>query len=58
MVVKVIPYAKGKNRQLEMFEYLKMKYDELKWRATRTTIKNRLGYLKKIIEADKRAIDE
>ena len=58
MVVKVIPYAKGKNRQLEMFEYLKMKYDELKWRATRTTIKNRLGYLKKIIEADMRAIDE
>ena len=55
MVVKVVPYAKGKNRQLEMYDYLKMKYDELKWRATRTTIKNRLGYLKKIIDADLKA---
>jgi len=52
LVVKIIPFSQGKNRQLDMFDYLKRKYDELNWRATRTKIKNRLGYLKKIIEAD------
>jgi len=52
LVVRLIPFAQGKNRQLEMFDYLKRKYDELNWRATQTAIKNRLGYLRKIIEAD------
>jgi len=55
MVVKVVPYGTGKNQQLAMFDYLKMKYDELKWRATRTAIKSRFNYLKTIIKAD---IDE
>lgn len=52
LLVKIIPARVDENRQLEMFDYLKRKYDELKWRASRAEIKSRLGYLKKIIEAD------
>lgn len=52
LLIKVIPYHTGQNRQTEMYDYLKRKYDELKWRASKTEIKSRLGYLKKIIESD------
>lgn len=52
LLIKIIPYRRGQNRQTEMYDYLKRKYDELKWRASKTEIKNRLSYLKKIIESD------
>jgi plasmid replication initiation protein len=52
LMLKIVPYRSGGDWQLEMYNYLKRKYDELKWRASRTEIKSRLGYLKKIIEAD------
>lgn len=52
LIVKAIPYRSGQNRKTEVYDYLKRKYDELKWRASKTKITSRLGYLKKIIEAD------
>ena len=52
LIIQIVPYKAGRNRQTDMYDYLKSKYDELNWRATRITIKRRLGYLKKIIEAD------
>jgi plasmid replication initiation protein len=38
--------------ETELYDYLKRKYDELNWRADKTEIKNRFGYLKKMLEAD------
>jgi len=55
MIVKIVPQTAKKNRQLEMYDYLKSKYDELKLRAEKTEIKRRFGYLRKIIEADLKA---
>lgn len=52
LLIKIVPYRHGKGWQLEMYDYLKRKYDELRWRDSRTQIKSRIGYLKKIIEAD------
>jgi hypothetical protein len=47
-----VRYQTGKNNILDLYNYLKSKYDELNWRNSRTIIKNRFGYLKKILEAD------
>lgn len=55
LMLKIIP--PDNKAQIERYDYLKRKYDELKWRAERTEIKNRFGYLKTIIEADIAAID-
>lgn len=55
LIVQIMPYnGKGgmEGYKLEIFDYLKRKYDELNWRAGRAKIKSRFGYLKKIIEAD------
>ena len=52
IIVNIIPYQPGKTMQLNIYKYLKRKYDELKWRDSMTKIKNRMGYIKKIIEAD------
>ena len=52
LIVKIVPHVTGKNRELERYNYLKHKYDELNWRNSKTRIKNRYGYLKKIIEAE------
>lgn len=52
LLIRIIPPRVGDNRQLEIYDYLKRKHDELKWRSGRTEIKSRIGYLKKIIEAD------
>lgn len=38
--------------ELERYHYLSRKYAELEWRSNQTDIKNRFGYLKKIISAD------
>jgi len=50
LIIKIIPY--GDKAEIKHYNYLKQKYDELNWRAARTQIKNRFGYLKKIIEVD------
>jgi len=52
LAVKIIPYKAGQNTQLEIYNYLKRKYDELNWRAGMNKIKKRFGYLKKLIEID------
>lgn len=52
LVIKVVPYRSDKNNMTAMYDYLKLKYDELKWRASQTEIKNRMGYLKSLIKAD------
>ena len=52
LAVKIIPYKTGQNVQLEIYNYLKRKYDELNWRAGMKQIKKRFGYLKKLIEID------
>lgn len=52
LAVKVVPYQSGKNNLVEIYNYLKRKYDELNWRASQTAIKSRMGYLKKIIEVE------
>lgn len=54
MAIKIVPPRKENDWQLEIFDYLKRKYNELKWRASTTSIKSHMGYLKKIIEADMR----
>jgi len=58
MIVKIVPQNGNKNRQLEMYDYLKSKYDQLNLQASRTTIKRRFGYIKKIIESDLKEIDD
>jgi len=52
LIVKIVPHNPNKNRQLEMYDYLKSKYDELRLRASQKDIKRRFGYIKKIIEVD------
>lgn len=52
LVIKIIPYSMSNNNQIEYYNYLKKKYDELILRSSKTHIKNRFGYLKAIIEAD------
>ena len=51
LVLKAIPIRPKQDFLLDAYHYLKRKHDELKWRAEKTEIKNRMGYLKKIIEA-------
>jgi len=51
LLVQIIPYKPGGN-ELEMYQHLKRRYDELNWQAGRRDIRNRFGYLKKILEAD------
>jgi hypothetical protein len=52
LLVMIIPPESGERRQLEMFGHLKRRYDELNWRAGRSEIRNRFGYLKKLLEED------
>jgi len=58
MIVKIIPYdaKKGKEEyKMDIFDYLKRKYDELKRRAKRndlSEVQRRFGYMKKTIEID------
>ena len=59
LIIKAMPYSgKGKEKYtLDAYDYLKRKYDELNMQAGRREIKNRFGYLKKIIEADANSAD-
>jgi len=55
LLVEILPHKVGSSAhdfQLRAFHHLKHRYDELNWRAERTDIKNRFGYLKKLLEAD------
>lgn len=56
LIIKIMPYGSVKGGiegyKLEVYDYLKRKHDELNWRAGRTEIKSRFGYLKKILETD------
>ena len=47
-----IPYQDWNKDQLKIYDYLKRKYGELQWRASKAKIKNRMAYLKKIIAVD------
>lgn len=47
-----IPYNPKKDMKFDYYQYLECKVNELDMRASKTTIKNRFGYLKTIIEAD------
>lgn len=54
LIIKIIPYSNSYQYsvQNEQYDYLKRKYDELQYRAAKQTIRNRFGYLKKIIKTD------
>lgn len=55
LVVQILPHKIGESThsfQLRVYEHLKHRYDELKWRSERTNIKSRFAYLRKILEAD------
>ena len=52
LIVEVVPYRHN-HYKFDMYHYLQQKYNELNYRADKTKIKSRFGYLKTIIEADK-----
>lgn len=54
LVIQVIPSTALSQYgfDIEQYNYIKRKYDELNLQASRRTIKSRFGYYKKIIEAD------
>jgi hypothetical protein len=56
LLTQILPHKVGgsvQDYQIRAYDHLKHRYDELKLRATRTNIKNRFGYLKKLLEADR-----
>ena len=53
LIIEIVPYSGSGQYKLDMYHYLQRKYKELNWRADKTNIKSRFGYLKTIIEADK-----
>ncbi len=52
LIIQIMPHKVGQNNDLNWYDYLKRKHDELNWRAGRTKISNRFGYLKKLLETD------
>jgi hypothetical protein len=56
MIIKIIPNQAGRNRELEMHDYLKRRYDEMKWQESRKTTGGKIGkrfeYLRKMIAED------
>jgi hypothetical protein len=55
LIIQIIPHKIGEapsSYQLKTYDYLKHRYDELKMRAERNEIKNRFGYLKKMLEVE------
>jgi len=54
IVIKIIPYSHSKHRnmQLEYYDFFKKKHDELEMRASKTNIKYRFAYIKKLIELE------
>ena len=53
LAIQIVPHKSGRHDfQLEIYNYLKRRYDELIWRSSNTPITSRMGYIKRIIEAD------
>ncbi|MDR2939408.1 MAG: replication initiation protein [Clostridiales bacterium] len=54
LIRKAVPfnYSIASGMEIEYYDYLRMKYDELNMRADKGAIKNRFGYLRKLIELD------
>lgn len=51
ILINKLPWVEVKS-EIDEYNYLKKKYDELIWRSQKTTIKNRFGYFKKILESE------
>lgn len=51
LLIKILPYNLSKE-DIELYNYIKRKYDELNWRASYTKITHRFNYLKKVLEAE------
>lgn len=54
LIIQIIPNLISgslQENQLKAYDYLKHRYDELNWRAEQREIKNRFGYLKKLLES-------
>lgn len=51
LLIKILPYSLSKE-DIELYNYIKRKYDELNWRASYTKITHRFNYLKKVLEAE------
>ena len=60
LIAAISPYAESKHfvsgnkykYEIDLYDYLKLKYDEMNWRSNQSEIKNRFGYLKKLLEAE------
>lgn len=51
LLIRILPYDLSKE-DIELYNYIKRKYDELNWRASYTKITHRFNYLKKVLEAE------
>lgn len=51
LLLKILPYSIFKD-DIELYDYIKRKYDELNWRSSYTKIKHRFAYLKTVLEAE------
>ena len=61
LIVQILPRKLGgtiQEFQIRVYDHLKHRFDELNWRAGQREIKNRFGYLKKILEADVKQNEE
>jgi len=52
LVIKILPYGSERNMETAYYDYFKKKHDELEMRASKKVIKNRFGYIKRLIELD------
>ena len=54
LAIKIIPreVGAGKQYELDIYDYLKRKYNELEYRDSRNPIKKRFNYLKKLLTVD------
>lgn len=51
LIIKIIPWSNS-HSDIEQYDYLKLKYDELNYRASQKEIKSRFGYIKKLLQLD------
>jgi len=51
ILINSLPFDFLKN-EIDIYNYIKKKYDELKWRAEKTHIRKRFNYFKSILEAE------
>jgi hypothetical protein len=55
LITKILPDKTGESLhdfRIRAYNHIKHRYDELNWQSGRKEIKNRFGYLRKILEAD------